>query len=149
MAIDNGRLYAEAQRAIAARDSVLAVVAHDLMNPLAVVLMNIFSAPSAGGAACCNGAVRKATPSPVKLTKTRGGDGCAPAGVAATIQEPTNDTSDSALATAPVPPTSTAPARVAAPRAPTPSRSRRRAAKGVCGVSCIGIVIGLFLSGGL
>ena len=39
MAIDNARLHAEAQRAIQARDATLAVVAHDLRNPLGVISM--------------------------------------------------------------------------------------------------------------
>ncbi len=39
LAIDNGRLYRAAQRAIQARDNVLSVVAHDLRNPLDVILM--------------------------------------------------------------------------------------------------------------
>ena len=39
MAIDNARLHAEAQRAIQARDQTLAVVAHDLRNPLGVISM--------------------------------------------------------------------------------------------------------------
>ena len=40
LAIDNARLYREARRAIKARDDVLAVVAHDLRNPLNCVLMH-------------------------------------------------------------------------------------------------------------
>lgn len=39
LAFDNARLYGRARRAIAARDEVLAVVAHDLRNPLSVVLL--------------------------------------------------------------------------------------------------------------
>ena len=39
MAIENARLHAEAQRAIQARDATLAVVAHDLRNPLGVISM--------------------------------------------------------------------------------------------------------------
>lgn len=39
LALDNARLYAEAQAAIAARDATLAFVSHDLRNPLAVILM--------------------------------------------------------------------------------------------------------------
>lgn len=35
--LDNARLYKEAQRAIASRDEVLAVVAHDLRNPLSAI----------------------------------------------------------------------------------------------------------------
>lgn len=38
-ALDNARLYRAAQRAIHARDEVLAVVAHDLRNPLSAILM--------------------------------------------------------------------------------------------------------------
>ncbi len=37
LAMDNALLHAAAQRAIAARDATLAVVAHDLRNPLAVI----------------------------------------------------------------------------------------------------------------
>src|SRR5262245_49206196 len=37
--MDNARLYVEAQRAIAARDTILALVSHDLKNPLAVIFM--------------------------------------------------------------------------------------------------------------
>jgi PAS domain S-box-containing protein len=37
LALDNARLYAEAQRAIRARDDVLAVVSHDLGNPLSAI----------------------------------------------------------------------------------------------------------------
>jgi signal transduction histidine kinase len=39
LAMDNARLYIEAQRAITARDATLALVSHDLRNPLAVILM--------------------------------------------------------------------------------------------------------------
>lgn len=35
--LDNARLYGEAQRAVASRDEVLAVVAHDLRNPLSAI----------------------------------------------------------------------------------------------------------------
>ena len=38
-AVDNARLYAEAQRAIAGRDQVLAMVSHDLRNPLANIIL--------------------------------------------------------------------------------------------------------------
>jgi PAS domain S-box-containing protein len=38
-ALDNARLYAQAQRAIRARDEVLAVVSHDLRSPLSVISM--------------------------------------------------------------------------------------------------------------
>ena len=37
LALDNARLYAEAQQAIHARDDVLAVVSHDLGNPLSAI----------------------------------------------------------------------------------------------------------------
>jgi PAS domain S-box-containing protein len=37
LAVDNARLYAESQRAVAARDQVLAVVSHDLRNALGVI----------------------------------------------------------------------------------------------------------------
>jgi PAS domain S-box-containing protein len=40
LAIDNARLYAEAQEAVRARDSVLGVVSHDLRNPLAAILLH-------------------------------------------------------------------------------------------------------------
>ncbi len=39
LAMDNARLYVEAQNAIAARDTVVALVSHDLKNPLAVIFM--------------------------------------------------------------------------------------------------------------
>jgi PAS domain S-box-containing protein len=39
LALDNARLYRAAQRAIKARDEVLGIVAHDLRNPLAMILM--------------------------------------------------------------------------------------------------------------
>ncbi len=39
LAIDNARLYREAQRAVAARDRVLAFVSHDLKNPLQAIAM--------------------------------------------------------------------------------------------------------------
>jgi PAS domain S-box-containing protein len=39
MSIDNARLYRTAQEAIQARDDVLAIVAHDLRNPLGTILM--------------------------------------------------------------------------------------------------------------
>jgi PAS domain S-box-containing protein len=38
--IDNGRLYNHAQRAIRARDEVLAVVSHDLRNPLSTISLS-------------------------------------------------------------------------------------------------------------
>jgi signal transduction histidine kinase len=37
-AIDNARLYSEAQRAIRARDDMLAIVSHDLRNPLSAIV---------------------------------------------------------------------------------------------------------------
>lgn len=40
LAVDNARLYAQAQNAIAARDQLLSVVSHDLRNPLGVVMMS-------------------------------------------------------------------------------------------------------------
>ncbi|HEX8245713.1 MAG TPA: GAF domain-containing sensor histidine kinase [Longimicrobium sp.] len=40
LAIDNARLYTLAQQAIRAREAVLAVVSHDLRNPLAGILLN-------------------------------------------------------------------------------------------------------------
>lgn len=39
LSLENARLYREAQRAIAARDDVLGVVAHDLRNPLGNILL--------------------------------------------------------------------------------------------------------------
>lgn len=39
LAIDNARLYSEVQRAVAMREQMLAVVSHDLRNPLGVVRM--------------------------------------------------------------------------------------------------------------
>jgi signal transduction histidine kinase len=43
LAIDNARLYGAAQRAIRARNELLGVVAHDLRNPLAAILMRASS----------------------------------------------------------------------------------------------------------
>jgi PAS domain S-box-containing protein len=40
LAVDNSRLYDEAQKAIRIRDDLLAIVSHDLRNPLAAILMN-------------------------------------------------------------------------------------------------------------
>jgi signal transduction histidine kinase len=40
LAIDNARMYTLAQQAIRAREAVLAVVSHDLRNPLASILLN-------------------------------------------------------------------------------------------------------------
>ena len=39
LAVDNARLYRAAQRAIQVRDEVLGIVAHDLRNPLSMILM--------------------------------------------------------------------------------------------------------------
>ena len=39
LAVDNARLYAEAQRATRARDDVLAIVSHDLRNPIHTIVM--------------------------------------------------------------------------------------------------------------
>lgn len=39
-AVENGRLYREAQRSVKVREQILQVVSHDLKNPLHVVLMN-------------------------------------------------------------------------------------------------------------
>ena len=48
LAIDNARLYADAQQAIRARDDVLAIVSHDLRNPLHAIGMasNLLARPS-------------------------------------------------------------------------------------------------------
>jgi signal transduction histidine kinase len=40
LAIDNARLYESAQRAIRAREELVAVVSHDLKSPLATIVMN-------------------------------------------------------------------------------------------------------------
>jgi PAS domain S-box-containing protein len=40
LAVDNARLYREAQEAVQARDEVLAVVSHDLRNPLSTILLS-------------------------------------------------------------------------------------------------------------
>jgi PAS domain S-box-containing protein len=40
MAMDNSRLYFEAQRAVRARDDILAIVSHDLRNPLGTIVMS-------------------------------------------------------------------------------------------------------------
>jgi PAS domain S-box-containing protein len=49
LAIDNARLYAEAQQAIRARDDVLAILAHDLRNPLHAIGLasSLISSPGA------------------------------------------------------------------------------------------------------
>ncbi|MGA9523512.1 MAG: GAF domain-containing protein, partial [Myxococcaceae bacterium] len=41
IAIDNARLFEQAQRATLARENLLAVVSHDLKSPLGVILMNL------------------------------------------------------------------------------------------------------------
>jgi signal transduction histidine kinase len=41
LALDNARLYDSAQRAIRAREDLVAVVSHDLKNPLATIFMNV------------------------------------------------------------------------------------------------------------
>jgi len=41
LALDNARLYDSAQRAIRAREELVAVVSHDLKNPLATIFMNV------------------------------------------------------------------------------------------------------------
>ena len=43
VAIDNARLHQQAQRAIRAREAVLALVSHDLRNPLGVILLQTVS----------------------------------------------------------------------------------------------------------
>lgn len=53
LALDNARLYGEARRAIRARDDMMGIVAHDLRNPLAGILMaasRLRSAAAAGEA---------------------------------------------------------------------------------------------------
>ncbi len=40
LAVDNARLYRDMERAVQARDEVLAVVSHDLKNPLGAILMS-------------------------------------------------------------------------------------------------------------
>ncbi len=40
-ALDTARLYDEAQRAVRARQDLLAIVSHDLKNPLSVILLNL------------------------------------------------------------------------------------------------------------
>jgi signal transduction histidine kinase len=54
LAVDNARLLAETQRAVRARDHVLAVVSHDLKSPLTAILLSSAAAARAvekGGAA--------------------------------------------------------------------------------------------------
>ena len=41
LAVDNARLYRESQQAIRARDEIMAVVAHDLRNPLNTIAMSL------------------------------------------------------------------------------------------------------------
>jgi signal transduction histidine kinase len=41
VAIDNAHLFEQAQRATELRDSMLAIVSHDLKNPLAAIMMNV------------------------------------------------------------------------------------------------------------
>jgi signal transduction histidine kinase len=50
LAIDNARLYGQAQQAVRAREGVLAVVSHDLRNPLASILLNTSTLLELGGA---------------------------------------------------------------------------------------------------
>jgi signal transduction histidine kinase len=40
LAVDNARLYSQSQRTISARDELLSIIAHDLRNPLGVILMS-------------------------------------------------------------------------------------------------------------
>jgi signal transduction histidine kinase len=40
LAIDNARLYEQAQRAVRAREEIVAVVSHDLKSPLSTIMMN-------------------------------------------------------------------------------------------------------------
>jgi signal transduction histidine kinase len=49
LSIDNARLYRIAQRAIEMRDDVLGIVAHDLRNPLATILMQATFLRRSGG----------------------------------------------------------------------------------------------------
>jgi signal transduction histidine kinase len=51
LSLDNARLYRAAERAIAARDEVLAIVAHDLRNPLGVIKMQANVLQRRGGEA--------------------------------------------------------------------------------------------------
>jgi signal transduction histidine kinase len=43
MAMENARLYHQAQRAVLARENVLAIVSHDLRSPLSAILLNLSS----------------------------------------------------------------------------------------------------------
>jgi signal transduction histidine kinase len=52
IAIDNARLYAQAKRATEARQHLIAIVSHDLKNPLGTILMStelLLKAPAPGG----------------------------------------------------------------------------------------------------
>jgi PAS domain S-box-containing protein len=53
LAIDNARLYDQAQRALRVRDDVLSIVSHDLRNPLGVIRLNtsvlLSASPANGG----------------------------------------------------------------------------------------------------
>jgi signal transduction histidine kinase len=59
--IEHARLYAEAQRALRMRDDVLAVVTHDLKNPLSSILMNAHQLLRAPGKADVPWLVKKAS----------------------------------------------------------------------------------------
>jgi signal transduction histidine kinase len=52
MAIDNARLYEQAQRAVRSRDEMLAIVSHDLRTPLSAIMMGtavqVATAPATG-----------------------------------------------------------------------------------------------------
>jgi PAS domain S-box-containing protein len=58
LSLENARLYRAAEQAVVARDDVMGVVAHDLRNPLATILMQ--AAVLEGGVAEREGPVRKA-----------------------------------------------------------------------------------------
>jgi PAS domain S-box-containing protein len=60
MALDNARLHAAAQKAVAARDAILAVVSHDLANPLSAILLTSRSVLGGTGA----------TPSPEIISRS-------------------------------------------------------------------------------
>ncbi len=49
LSIENGRLYQTAQAAVRARDDLMGVVAHDLRNPLSVILMYAEALPMLNG----------------------------------------------------------------------------------------------------